>query len=217
MRTTAASAYSKRGFTLLEVLLSLALLGGLLVALNVFVFSMAEIWGKNRDRRLFDQHARAVTRHVTELLEDAAFGAAGSGLEVKEVAQTYGLAQPRITFVMAAGSRLFTWPEKPLPDVEVALGVVDRAGLALSWQSRLEERFGQETPRLAVVSPFVTALAYDYYDESFKRWKTETEITRDASGAFLLPGRLRIQYQQGEYTAEHVVDVPVRGEGATWY
>ncbi|MFH1497453.1 MAG: prepilin-type N-terminal cleavage/methylation domain-containing protein [Verrucomicrobiota bacterium] len=217
MKTIAARAYPKRGFTLLEVLLSLALLGGLLVALNVFVFSMAEVWGHNRDRRLFDQHARAVTRHVTQLLEDAAFGAAGSGLEVKEVAQTYGLAQPRITFVLAAGSRLFAWPDKPLPDVEVALGVVERAGLALSWQSRLEERFGEDTPRIAVVSPFVVTLAYDYYDESFKRWKTEAEITRDANGAFALPGRLRIGYQQGEYTAEHVVEVPVRGEGATWY
>lgn len=214
---TAAPLYPKRGFTLLEVLLSLALLGGLLVALNVFVFSMAEVWGKNRDRRLFDQHARAVTRHVTRLLEDAAFGGTASGLEVREVAQTYGLAQPRITLVMAAGSRLFIWPERPLPDVEVALGVVERAGLVLSWQSRLEERFGEDPPRLAVVSPFVTALAYDYYDESFKRWKTETEITRDASGAYALPGRLRIRYQQGEYAAEHVVDVPVRGEGATWY
>ena len=210
------NTYSKRGFTLIEVLLSLALLGGLLVALNVFVFSMAEVWGHNRDRRLFDQHARAVTRHVTTLLEDAVRGP-GSGLEIKEVAQTYGLAQPRITFVLPAGSRLFAWPDTPLPDVEVALGVIERAGLALSWQSRLEERFGEDTPRVAVVSPFVTALTYDYYDESFKRWKTETEITREASGAFVPPGRLRITYQQGEYTAEHVVEVPVRGEGATWY
>ncbi len=205
-----------RGFTLLEVLLSLALLGSLLVALNVFIFSMAEVWGHNRDLRLFDQHARAVTRHVTEMLEQAS-GAAGGGLTVQEVAQTYGSDQPRISFVLAAGSRLLTWPERPLPDVEVSLGVVERTGLVLTWQSRAEERYGEDPPRTAVISPFVVSLGYDYYDETFKRWKTEDEITKAADGSYTMPLRLHIRYQQGEYAVEHVVDVPVRGEGATWY
>ena len=46
---------SSGAFTLLEVLLSLALVGLLLIALNTFVFSMGELWGRNSDRRLFDQ------------------------------------------------------------------------------------------------------------------------------------------------------------------
>lgn len=207
---------SGHGFTLLEVMLSLALLGALLVALNVFVFSMAEVWGHNRDQRLFDQHARAVTRYVAGLLEQAA-AVPGGGLEVNEVVQTYGLAQPRMTLVLAAGSRLFTWPEAALPDVEVSLGVVERTGLVLSWHSRLEQRFGDDPPRTAVISPFVVSLGYDYFDESFKRWKTEEEITKSADGTYLMPLRLRLRYQQGKYNSEQVIDVPARGEGATWY
>ena len=61
-----------RGFTLLETLLASALLGALLLALNFFVFSMAEIWGQGSERRLFEQHVRAVTREVEELIRTAA-------------------------------------------------------------------------------------------------------------------------------------------------
>ena len=46
----------RRGFTLLEMLVSLALLGVLMVTLNTFLFSMSELWGGGRDQRLFDQH-----------------------------------------------------------------------------------------------------------------------------------------------------------------
>ena len=56
------------GFTLLELLLSLALIGMLLVAMNQFIFSMGELWGRGADVRLFDRHVRAVTRFMDKTL-----------------------------------------------------------------------------------------------------------------------------------------------------
>ena len=56
------------GFTLLELLLSLALIGMLLVAMNQFIFSMGELWGRGADVRLFDRHVRAVTRFMEKTL-----------------------------------------------------------------------------------------------------------------------------------------------------
>jgi prepilin-type N-terminal cleavage/methylation domain-containing protein len=67
----AGRSRAARGFSLLELLLSLALISMLLLALNTFVFSMGEIWGRNTDQRLFDQHVRAVTRYVDGLLRSA--------------------------------------------------------------------------------------------------------------------------------------------------
>ena len=61
----------RRGFTMLEMLVSLALLGALMVALNTFLFSMTELWGGGRDQRLFDQHARAATALVRNAFEQA--------------------------------------------------------------------------------------------------------------------------------------------------
>src|SRR4051812_3329908 len=59
-------------FTLIEILLALALVALLLVGLNTFIFSMGELWGQRADVRLFDQHVRAVTRFLEHELRAAA-------------------------------------------------------------------------------------------------------------------------------------------------
>lgn len=210
---------SRSAFTLLELLLALALLGSLLVALNVFVFSMAEVWGKGRDERLFLQHARAVTNHVDELLRSAALGPGGSGLEVKEVKQENGGEELELAFTLAEGDRLLAWPTQAVPDVELSLAVDKREkrGLILHWQSVLETRRDTESPRTTVVSPFVESLGWDYYDESFKRWETLEEPKKESDGTYLVPKRLRMRFALGQFKTERVIRVPVRGEGATDY
>lgn len=208
----------RRAFTLLEMLLALTLMGTLLVALNVFVFSMAEVWGKGRDERLFLQHVRAVTGHVEQTLRAAALGPAGNGLEVKEITAQLGVGAPELSFVLAEGGRLIdgAWPETPLPDVEFSLGVDPFSpGLNLRWQSRLETRRADEAPRVTVVSPFVTGLAWDYYDDSFKRWETVDQPKREPDGTYPLPNRMRLKFELGAFKAERLITLPVRGEGAS--
>lgn len=203
------------GFTLLEVLLALALLGSLLVALNVFVFSMAEAWGRGRDERLFAQHARAVANHVEGLLESAALGPAGDALAVKEVRQENGSDAARLVFTLPEGSRLLTWPESPLPDVELSLAVDERSGLVMGWQSRLEVRRDQQAPRETVLSPFVTSLGWEYYDTSFKRWELLEEPKREPAGTYLVPQRLHLRFSHGKLSLERTIILPTRGEGVT--
>lgn len=205
----------RSAFTLLEVLLALALLGSLLVALNVFVFSMADAWGRGRDERLFAQHARAVASHVENLLESASMGAAADAPAVREVKQENGGDAPKLVFTLPEGSRLLTWPDAPLPDVELSLSVDERSGLQIGWQSRLEMNRDQETPRFSVISPFVTSIGWEYYDASFKRWELLEEPKRESDGTYLLPQRLRLRFNHGKLNLERTLLVPVRGEGAT--
>jgi prepilin-type N-terminal cleavage/methylation domain-containing protein len=216
MKTPPRSA-ARRGFTLIEVLLSLVLMGALLAALNMFVFSMAELWGKGKDERLFTQHARAATLHVEELLRAAATGPGGSGLSIKEVRQETGGERAELAFILAEGSRLLSWPEAPLPDVELSLTVEPGQGLGLHWRSVLEERDDFTRPRRAAVSPFVVSIGYDYYDESFRRWETLDEPRQEVDGTYPLPRRLRLRFEHGRLREERVLRVPARSEGATNY
>ena len=213
------AARRRRGFTLLEILLALALMASLLVSLNVFVFSMAEIWGKGRDERLFLQHARAVTVHVEGLLRSGAAGPGGAGLEIKEVKQEAGGEQTELAFTRPEGSRLLVWPQAPLPDVDMSLAVDTREGrgLVLHWQSRLEEDYADDAPRTAVVSPFVKSMGWDYYNESFRRWETLEEPKRESDGTYVVPGRLRLRFAHGAFSTERVIKVPAKVEGATNY
>lgn len=204
-----------KAFTLLEVLLAIALLGSLLVALNVFVFSMAEVWGKGREERLFAQHARAVAVHVEEMLRQAAVSPEGAGLEIKEVKLEAGGEAPELAFTLAEGSRLITWPETPLPDVEMSIGVAEREGLRLHWQSRLEMNRENEAPRSVIITPFVASMGWDYYDENFRRWETLEAPKREVDGTYPLPRRIRLRFVNGKLALERVLRVPGAKEGAT--
>ncbi len=210
-----ARRLGRRAFTLIEVLLALSLLAGLLVALNVFVFSMAEVWGAGRDERLFAQHARAVSIHVEEMLRSAALSPAGTGLAMEEVRDDRGSTQVELAFTLAEGSRLLEWPDKPLPDVALSLGLEERAGLRLHWRSRLEQVETLDAPRRLILSPFVTSLSWEYYDENFRRWETLEEPKRETDGTYPLPVRLKLGFTHGKLALTRIIDIPTAGEGAT--
>ncbi|NBP90728.1 MAG: type II secretion system protein, partial [Opitutae bacterium] len=90
----------KKGFTLLETLVSLVLLGILLVTLNTFLFSMSELWGGGRDQRLFDQHVRAATRILKETLNQTTIGPGALGCTIKDITDVDGVVAPRLTFLL---------------------------------------------------------------------------------------------------------------------
>ena len=204
-------------FTLLEILLALALTAMVLVSLNTFVFSMGELWGRNTDVRLFDRHVRAVTRFLDQELHSAALPpsavAGATPIVPQEIKPANGATDNLITFELPAGSRLLVWPDRPLPEVLCSLQARAGTGLVLLWHSRLEQKFADDPPRETVITPLVTALGYDYYDSDFKTWKTETSIRKDSSGQLQSPQRLRLMFAYGKLKRESVIALPSPTEG----
>jgi prepilin-type N-terminal cleavage/methylation domain-containing protein len=207
----------RAGFTMIEILIAVALVGLILVALNTFIFSMGELWGKNTDVRLFNQHVRNVTRFMQEEMERAALPPAGrsgqNAIAPQEVKPQNGSTEQMITFELPQGSRLISWPGRALPDVVCSLTVRDREGLILLWHSRLEKNFADDPPRETVITPLVTELDYDYYDADFKRWKTETSLQKDATGQVKSPQRLRFKFTYEKMTRETMITLPSMTEG----
>ncbi len=205
------------GFTLLEILLALALIALTLIAMNTFVFSMGELWGRNADVRLFEQHTRAVTRFLEHELRTAAFPPAvranGTPFTIQEIRPQSAALEKLVTFELPSGCRLFTWPDRPLPEVVCSLQVRQDQGLVLLWHSRLEKNFDTDPPREVVITPFVTTMTYDYWDADTSRWTTETTLKQDSQGQPMVPQRLRLKFAYAKMTREGVVTLPSLGQG----
>jgi len=207
----------RKAFTLLEILVALALTALVLVALNTFVFSMGELWGRNADLRLFDRHVRAVSRFLEAELRVAARPPNGdaktSPFPVLDVHTQGNGTETLLTFELPEGCRLFVWPGQPLPEVVCALSIRQGAGLVMLWHSRLEKNFDDQPPRETVVSPLVTELSYDYYDDGFKNWKNQPTLQKDGTGQYQVPQRLHLKFVYRTHTQEVVIPIPTVAQG----
>jgi prepilin-type N-terminal cleavage/methylation domain-containing protein len=205
------------GFTLIEVVLSMALVALVLVGLNTFIFSMGELWGRNTDVRLFDQHVRAVTRFLEREMVRASLPPAAAvnatPVGVQPVTPAGHSQENLITYMELTGGRILKWPDNPLPEVFCSLQVRRDEGLFMLWHSDLENHFNDDPPRETLISPFVTALAYDYFDTDFNKWSTETVIRSDPSGNPLPPQRLRITFSYNRLSQVAMVMVPLTKQG----
>lgn len=197
-----------RGFSLLEVVLASALMGMLLLALNFFVLSMAEIWGGGTERRLFAQHVRAVSREVESWMETAVRPTRleSPGIFAAEMRLDDGRTDVPLSFVLPEGSERLTAAEPCLPEVVGSLVVQPGRGLVLYWQSRLETDFDAATPRPWLVTPLVTALHYEYRENS--GWRRTDRLLREEGGQWRLPDRLLLQFEQGGLRAEAGIRLP---------
>ena len=208
---------ARGGFTLIEVLLAMALVALMLVGLNTFVFSMGELWGKNSDLRLFDQHVRAVTRYLQNEVREASLPPAGAPtatpIGVQMITPANGASDNLITFMLLSGSRILNWPDRPLPEVVCSFQVRQGQGLFMLWHSDSEVHFNDDPPRETLVSPMVTAIEFDYFDADFNKWTTETILRKDSGGNPLTPQRLRIEFKYGKLTRESFVSLPVVPQG----
>jgi hypothetical protein len=221
-RIAHTSECERCGFTLLEILLSLALVMLVMVGLNTFIFSMGELWGHRSEARLLELHVRAVTRFLDQQLRVASLppeAQAGTPpVAPQEIRPANGASDNLLTFELPVGCRLFNWQgQPPLPDVICSLQVRTGEGLFLLWHSKLEKHFSDDSPREVLVTPFVTAMSYDYYDSDSKRWQNETTLRRDSSNQPVAPQRLRLQFTYDKLKRESVIALVSPGQGLPDY
>ncbi len=202
---------TRRGATLIELLVAIAMMAMLMTALLSFVFSMTEIWGQGGEKRLFDQHVNAVTRHLESMMRRAALPTAGLASEeaftFQEVTPSRATKLNGLTFLLPGGDRLMQWNGSPAPFAVATLGIDSQQGLMLYWRSQLEEE--DDEWRETAVTPFVKAMRYVYFDVETERWSNESNPLRSREGLWRVPERLILQFEHGDLKTERTITLPL--------
>ncbi|HTO03533.1 MAG TPA: hypothetical protein VL069_07515, partial [Opitutus sp.] len=69
-------------------------------------------------------------------------------------------------------------------------------------------RFEDDPPRETLITPLMSEITYDYYDEAFKNWKNEAQLRRDSDNRMVTPQRLRLKFVYGKLERENVITLP---------
>ena len=223
----------KNGFSLVEVLLALAIGGLILTAATSLLVTISQAWANRpATRDAFDAHVNGVANFLTAMLEEATLR---DGLNSQKKAITLDRApgfsesdDPLVRFYLREAPPLFFWPEpgSVASRVHVFLQIDERDGLRLLWYSDLQDleknekgiREPEDDDELfcTVVSPFCTEVFYCYYgdeddaDDDLKRWEIVDELEEDIdSGDFRLPAFAKLVFKWDEENLERVVSLAI--------
>ncbi len=198
------------GFTILEILLALAVGGMILTAVTFQIYSFTNIWLHNSTDNFFPRHVDGLTLFLNNMV------ALSEGLEEENpnpVSWTRppgysDLDDPLLTFQLRDAPPLLVWPGAPLAAVTCHLLYQRDSGLSLLWHSRLQETEDLDDARNTLLSPYVTQIRYCYYDAEDDTWdKTETP-EEDDSGQFLLPQFLEIRFAYEDEERQTAIYLP---------
>ncbi len=214
------AANGKRGFTLLEVLLAVALGAVIMTVATTFVFSMAELWGAGADERLFKKHTRGVSRFLERSFQTASarYSEDSKGASPVSWMDWEGDDSQQaqyLSFELEKSPGALVWPQDPMPAVVCSLELDGEDGLFLLWRSRLEADFAEEPPRRTLISPFVREIRYHYIDYAVENpvWEITTEPKRNADQSLPLPQRVELmfEYKNQIVARQLVLPAPQRG------
>lgn len=217
----------RNGFTLLEMIASLAIIGLFLTLLSFHLVALSNIWLSGSDDEFFDQHVDGVQLFLANSLEHS-YGVAEGANEDAEGENTAAVAPelapvrwtrpphwsavdpPLLQFSLAEAPALFVREGQHLPAIDAWLFFDDREGLFILWHSELEAEPPERVQDLylTTVSPFITRIDYAYYDRDQDRWEIDDRPQTTADGTHILPHFLRFTFEHQNETRERLVYIP---------
>ena len=208
------TASKNRAFTLIEMLLALAIGGMLMTAISIFVVSLAEIWLHRGEGDFLKQHAGGVGYFLNNSLAHAEKLDGGDDDPVHwDRPPGYSeFAPPLLTFSLKEAPALLDDGDQLLPGLTCYLHFIENEGLSLLWHSRLRKTESMDEVRRTPVSAYVTKMLFCYYDGESNTWEETERPEEDLDGAYMVPDFLKLQFEYLGDTRLVKLYLPKRGQ-----
>jgi len=220
------------GFSLVEVLLALAVGGLVLMSASSLLVTISQSWANRpATRDAFDAHVNGIAHFLTAVLEEATLAKEGSGgADMVELLRPVGFSEtkdPLIKFYLREAPPLFFWPHGLASRVHVYFQFEEGEGFYFLWYSDLQELEKSDNGEHQLenedqlfrtqISPYFEEVYYCYYGEEGetadeeKTWQIESELEENIeSGKFRVPDFIKIVFRWDEENLERTITLSVR-------
>lgn len=209
----------RKAFTLIEVLLALAVGSMLLVAASAMAVDLTRIWWQSGRADYYVEHIDGVESFLRHLIDQAETGGPeGRRLPVewRRPPATSDLQEPFLSLALAESPpALLAETESPPPGVSLYLHFDRNSGLSLVWHSRLQLVEDEDDLYTTPVSSFVREVEYAYYDRENERWETDTQPQKEGPEEYVLPDFLLLHLTPGNDGEEKTIRLLIPSAGRT--
>jgi prepilin-type N-terminal cleavage/methylation domain-containing protein len=192
------------GFSLIEMLVAIALSAMILILAMQFLTSIAQDWSGRTEERLFDEHVDGVVRFFQFTLNrnvlDERLPTEDRYPALESPPGMSDLNDPMVRIRFPDGSPLFFHPGIEEEPITAWFGHTEEDGVFALWQPDLEEEIDDHRDLyLTPITPWGTAIRFFYFEEADEMWEEEDEVRFDDSNQPLLPDRIqaRFRYREG--------------------
>lgn len=196
-----APILKKKAFTLIEIVIALALGALILVASSSLLMSITQLWIKEGRLDNFQGHVHGVKTFLQTHLN-------GSYYRINDKLPTVqwssppqihsGINETFLSFYIYTPNPLF--PVESLSPVICYLNVDKKNGLSIIWHSFESISLGKEVEVYQTgLSPWAKDLKLHYYDTSMNTWEVLDSPKEDKVGKLELPDLLELKFsKEGE-------------------
>jgi prepilin-type N-terminal cleavage/methylation domain-containing protein len=218
-------ASGSKGFTLVEVLLALAISGLLLTAATSLLITLSRAWAERpATRDAFDAHVDGVARFFVSVMDKATMAPgsenAKSPIFLDRPVDFSDAEDPLISFFVREAPPVLVWSHGLAPRVHCYIYFEDGDGLSLLWYSDLQEMEKGESgkPELeseddlfkTPISSFCEEIEYCYYDKEEEKWDNEDRLQEDNENEqHNLPDFIRLVFRMNSQDLERIVTIPI--------
>lgn len=170
------SGRSRRAFTLLEVVIAIALSGILLTAAAGIVMNTVQLWEKSDNVVSIDRHLAGLDRFLSSLLEAQSSQAIARTEDGKTVTGCTWTTPPNMDetfpcFVISKSYPILQLREKPIPAVTAWL-FWDSDGLWLVTQTPRQKNESEDYASFTLLSPLLDYAEILYWEDESGTWET---------------------------------------------
>lgn len=222
----------KQGFSMVEVLLALAIGGLVLTAATSLLITISNAWANRpATRDAFDAHVNGVANFLSAIIEEATLPTLSrAGDHAVDLQRPVGYSDsedPLIHFFLREGPPLLVWPVGTVSRVHCFFHFEESEGLSLLWYSELQELEKNDEGKMepededdlfkTKISPFCTEIFYCYYGEEnansddLKEWEIVTDLEENIqTGKYRIPDFMKLVFSWPDEDLERTLTLPIR-------
>jgi prepilin-type N-terminal cleavage/methylation domain-containing protein len=221
----------KSGFSMIELLLAMAIGGLLLVGAVSLLVTVSQAWANRpATRDAFDAHVNGVANFLHAVMEEASLPQSKRDGNAKvDLQKPVGFSdsdEPLIHFYLREAPPLFVWPKAVATRVHTYLYFDERDGLFFLWFSELQDLEKNSDGFLepedeselwkTPVSRFCDEIFYCYYGEEddregdIKTWEIKDSLEENIqTGKFRIPAFIKLVFRWPEEDLERTITLAV--------